>query len=335
MNNFNDIIGYSYIKEHIKKAIQLDKISHAYIINGEDGMGKKLIANVLAKSLQCESSQIEPCNKCVSCIMFNSNNHPDVIYIRPEKIKNAKSTKSIGVDVIRQKLNKDINIKPYSNKYKIYIIEQAENLTVQAQNSMLKTIEEPPIYGIIILLTNNYNALLQTILSRCVLLNLRPQSDDVVSSYINNYLNVNQDEVDFFVSFCGGNIGKAKKLIESETFNEIRETCITMINGIYEDSIVNVLNKVKELENYKNNIEDFLDIMISWYRDILIIKALNNKDKLVHSDKYSLLIKQSSRIGYNEVGNIIELIQKTKQQLSSNVNFQLTLEALFLKIKES
>mgnify|MGYP000849144551 FL=1 len=149
MSGFKDVVGHKDIIQYIQNAVEQDKVSHAYILNGAKGSGKKMLAKLFAMTLQCENSQSEPCGECRSCRQADSGNQPDIITIQHEK------PGSISVDDIREQLNGDIMIKPYSNRYKIYIIPEADLLTVQAQNALLKTIEEPPEYAIIFLLTEN------------------------------------------------------------------------------------------------------------------------------------------------------------------------------------
>ena len=139
MANFKDIIGQDQIKTHLLDGILQGNISHAYIINGETGSGRRLLASALTKALLCEnrSTQGDACGVCKSCKQADSNNHPDVRFVTHEKA-------SISVDDIREQLINDITIKPYSSAYKIYIIPDANKMTEQAQNALLKTIEEPP-----------------------------------------------------------------------------------------------------------------------------------------------------------------------------------------------
>lgn len=173
MGNFSDIYGYETIKEHLQSAISMGKVSHAYVISGGLGSGKKLIASTFAQTLQCEAGGVEPCGVCHSCVQAAGRNQPDIIWVGHEK------PGSIGVDDIRDQLVSDMQIKPYSSPYKIYIIDEADKLTVAAQNAMLKTIEEPPAYGIVILLANNPDVFLQTILSRCVVLDRYATQKDI------------------------------------------------------------------------------------------------------------------------------------------------------------
>ena len=178
MAKFADIIGQEQLKEHIQNAITSNKVSHAYIINGERNAGKEFIARIFAMTLQCEKGGVEPCNECHSCKQALSHNQPDIVYISHEK------PNSIGVEDIRGQINNDIGIKPYSSPRKIYIMNEGEKMTPQAQNALLKTLEEPPEYAVIFILTDNVEALLPTIISRCVVLNMKPVSDNLVKKYL-------------------------------------------------------------------------------------------------------------------------------------------------------
>ena len=199
---FEEILGNEMVKDHFKKAIQNHKISHAYILTGEAGMGRKSIANAFAMTLLCEKGGSEPCMICHSCKQVMSGNHPDLIYVTHEK------PGSIGVDDVREQINDTIMIRPYSSYYKIYIVDEAEKMTVQAQNALLKTIEEPPSYAVILLLTENANSLLPTICSRCVMLKLRNIKDQLVKRYLMEQLQVPDYKADVCTAFAQGNIGK-------------------------------------------------------------------------------------------------------------------------------
>ena len=175
---FKDILGHEQIKEHFQNAAAIGKVSHAYILSGEAGMGKKTLANAFAMTLLCEEEGKEPCMHCHACKQVLSGNHPDLIYVTHEK------PASMGVDDIREQINDTIMVRPYSSQYKIYIVDEAQKLSVQAQNALLKTIEEPPAYGIILLLTTNAASMLETILSRSIVLNMKPVESEAFTSYM-------------------------------------------------------------------------------------------------------------------------------------------------------
>ena len=184
MAGFHDIIGHDDIIRHLKNAIETGKVSHSYIFTGEPGSGKKLLAGTFAAALQCESGESEPCMTCDSCKKVIGKNHPDIITVTHEK------PGSISIDEVRDQVVRDVDIKPYCSPYKIYIIPDAEMMTVQAQNAILKTIEEPPEYAVIMLLTSNIDSLLPTIRSRCVRLDLKVVDDSLVKEYLMEHLQV-------------------------------------------------------------------------------------------------------------------------------------------------
>lgn len=176
MGSFKDVVGHKDIIQYLHNAISEDRVSHAYILNGERGSGKKLLARLFAMTLLCEEHGPEPCNHCHSCKQAESGNHPDIITVTHDK------PNTISVDDIRVQVNNTIDVKPYQGPYKIYIIPEADKMTVQAQNALLKTIEEPPKYAVILLLTENAELLLPTINSRCVMLKLRYIKDKLIKN---------------------------------------------------------------------------------------------------------------------------------------------------------
>ncbi|MCT4597104.1 MAG: DNA polymerase III subunit delta' [Vallitalea sp.] len=327
MYTFNEIIGYEDIKKHLQNSIEISKISHAYIIDGQKGMGKKLLANTFAKTLQCEKKEITPCDTCTSCLTFDSFNHPDIVYVKPSK-------KTIGVDDIRDQINRDINIKPYHYPYKIYIINEANTMTEQAQNALLKTIEEPPSYAVIILLSSNSNMFLPTILSRCVLLKLKPISSEKIMNYINQELNIPDYQAQLVTSFSQGIIGKAKELASSTDFFDMRENMISIVNVMLKDDEYELLNLSTKFDEYKDNIEDFLDLFLVWFRDLLIVKKIDDETYLINRDKYKTLLKQARVLSYNKISVIISNIRDAKRLLRQNSNFRLVIEMMILQTKE-
>ena len=328
MAGFKDIIGQENIKEHMQNAIRMDKVSHAYIIQGELGAGKEFIAKVFAKTLQCERTQEEPCEECRSCKQIDGKNHPDVIWVTHEK------PNTIGVEDIRTQLNQDIEIKPYYGPKKIYIISECEKMTVQAQNALLKTLEEPPSYGLIILLTTNAEALLSTILSRCVVLRMRPVEDSKIEEYLMNKLQIPDYKARVCAAFARGNMGKAKALAESEDFEHIKEEAVSLLKYIQDMEISEIIAAIKKINDYKFDISNYLDIIMVWFRDILLFKATKDPNTLIFSEEIGPIKKIADRSSYEGIEMILESLEKAQNRLSANVNFELTMELLFLTIKE-
>ncbi len=329
MAGFKDIIGQQQIKEHLHNALSTGKVSHAYIINGEKASGKEFIAKIFAQTLQCEQEGTEPCGECRSCKQTVTGNQPDIIRVTHEK------PGTISVDDIRTQVNNDIAIKPYSSKYKVYIINEAEKMTVQAQNALLKTLEEPPAYAVILLLVSNINALLQTILSRCVVLNMKPVEDELVRSYLMKELQVPDYKAEVCVAFARGNIGKAKALASSEDFDNVKAEALSLLKYIQDMEIQEIVAAIKKINEYKLEVSDYLDIIAVWYRDVLLYKATGDLNHLIFREEMGTIRKVASRSSYEGIENVIRALETAKKRLDANVNFDLVMELLLLTIQEN
>lgn len=329
MGGFKDVVGHRDIIQYIKDAVGQNKVSHAYILNGQRGSGKKMLAKLFAMTLQCESGEAEPCGECRSCIQANNGNQPDIITVKHEK------PASISVDDVRTQINGDIMIKPYSSPYKVYIVPEADLMTVQAQNAILKTIEEPPEYAVIFLLTENADSLLPTIRSRCVMLKLRNIKDKLVKKYLMEQMQVPDYQADLCAAFAQGNIGRAIMLAKSEHFNEIKEDAIQLMKYIDEMELSEIVAAIKEINRYKLEVADYLDIMTIWYRDVLLYKATKDVGGLVFGDQLKYIKQKASKSSYEGLEKILESIEKAKVRIKANVNFDLLMELMLLTIKEN
>lgn len=329
MSGFKDVVGHKDIIQYIQNAVGQNKVSHAYILNGQKGSGKKMLSRLFAMTLQCEKHGTEPCGECRSCRQAMSGNQPDIITVKHEK------PGSISVDDIRGQLNGDIMIKPYSSPYKIYIVPGADLLTVQAQNALLKTIEEPPEYAVIFLLTENADSLLPTIRSRCVMLKLRNIKDTLIKKYLMEHMQIPDYQADICTAFAQGNMGRAIMLATSEHFNEIKDNAIQLLKYINEMELHEIVSAIKEINKYKLEVTDYLDIITIWYRDVLLYKATKDVGGLVFGDQLKYIKEKASRSSYENIETILQSIEKAKARLKANVNFDLVMELLLLTIKEN
>lgn len=329
MTGFSDVLGHEQTILHMKHAIEMDKVSHAYIISGEKGSGKKLLADLFAQTLQCERKGTEPCMECQSCKQALSLNQPDIIRVIHEK------PNTISVEDIRTQINGDIMIRPYSSPYKIYIVDEAEKLSVQAQNALLKTIEEPPVYAVLLLLTTNAGMLLQTIRSRCVILELKPVSSPMVKNYLMEQLEVPEYHADICTAFAQGNVGKAKRLALSDSFSEMLEHALHLVKYIHDMEVVDTISDLKRINTYKMEINDYLDLLTVWYRDVLMFKATRDADSLIFSHELISIREKAQKSSYEGLECIIKSLEKAKIRLNANVNFDMALELLLLTMKEN
>ncbi|MBQ6844041.1 MAG: DNA polymerase III subunit [Agathobacter sp.] len=335
MAGFQDIVGHNKIIEHLKNAIKMDKVSHAYIINGEDNSGKMMLAETFAMALQCEEGKPEPCGNCRSCRQAKERNQPDIIFIGQDEMMEEKKTKSISVDEIRTLLNNDIVIKPYSSKYKIYIVDHAEKMNVQAQNALLKTIEEPPAYGVILLLTSNADSFLQTIRSRCILLNIKTVEEEQIKKHLMKKYQVPDYKAEICAAFAQGNVGKAIQLASSDSFNEMKQDVLSLVKKMEEVEIYELPLTIKNINTYKQSMEEYLDLMTLWYRDVLYLKSTDDVNNLIFKDEVYDIKKQAAKKSFSGIENILQAIELTRTRLKANVNFDLVIEMLLLAIKEN
>ena len=329
MAGFSDVLGHEQTILHMKHAIEMNKVSHAYILSGEKGSGKKLLAGLFAQTLQCQKRGTEPCMECRSCKQEMNRNQPDIIRVVHEK------PNTISVEEIRTQVNGDIMIKPYSSPYKIYIIDEAEKLSVQAQNALLKTIEEPPVYAVILLLTTNAGILLPTIRSRCVTLDLKPLAPGVLKDYLMRELEIPEYRENICTAFAQGNVGKAKRLALSGEFSEMLEHAVHLVKYIQDIEVADIITDLKRIDTYKMEINDYLDILMVWYRDVLMFKATRDADHLVFSDELISIREKVKKSSYEGLESVIKALDKAKVRLNANVNFEMALELLLLTMKEN
>ncbi len=329
MLGFEQIVGHEKIKEHFKQAALHRKFSHAYILNGEDGSGKGVLAKVFAAALQCErEGEGElPCGECRSCKQMESGNQPDVIWVRSDKA-------SIGVDVVREQINATAHIKPFQSDLKVYVVPNADDMTEQAQNALLKTMEEPPSYVVLLLLVEDVERLLPTILSRCMTIYLKPIADEQVVEYLIRECKVPDYTAKMSATFAQGNLGKAIRYAASEDFAEMKDRVMLILRHMGNMKVHEMVEAIKWIKQKKENVDDYLDLMGLWYRDVLLFKATNDANNLIFMEEFKYIAKEAGIRDYERLDSIIGALETAKIRLEANVNFDITMELLFLTLKD-
>ncbi len=320
------ILGNKLILNIINKSVKNKNFSHSYIISGDYGLGKKTIANYFAKSILC--SHTPPCGVCQSCSSIDNKNNSDIIYVAPT------TKKSLGVNDIRNEVIQKLHLKPYEHDYKIFIIDKCETMTIQAQNSLLKSIEEPPSYAIFLLLTENINNFLSTIVSRCITLKVKPVPTSDVFHHLINSTDVTEDTAKFLSFYSEGNIGVALDLINDDNFKTSRDKIIDYALSVADLNLVHTLKLVKSFDIFKDDIFKYLNILVSFYRDAIVFKETANEQFISNKDKMSLVISQSNLHTIKNLYKKLDAVITAKTQLNKNANFNLTIEVMLLKIKE-
>lgn len=318
-----DILGQERLLKNLKEALVQQRLAHAYLLEGQRGLGKKRVARWLAKSIACRGEGLKPCNKCISCRKIDNGNHPEVKWVQEDG--------SIKIDTIRE-LQKDLQLKPYEGSKKVHIICDAEKITPQAQNALLKTLEEPPGYATIILLTANGNSLLPTIISRCQRLKLLPVPLKEIEDYLVETKGIDTSKAKVMASLSHGIIGKALQLLGDEDFQERRKKAIEVTRDILYKKKIQVLENIEFFNEEREYIGEILDILITWYRDLLLYKDIQNDEFLINVDNTEEIIQQSHKISLENIKEMIFIIDETKNNFRSNVNFQINIEVMLLEL---
>ena len=292
---FDGIIGNNSIKQELEQIIKLNKLSHSYLFVGTEGIGKKQIAKEFAKMILCLGEE-KYCNSCKSCLEFDTNNNPDFTLIEPDGA-------SIKIEQIRQLQRKIIEAPIISNK-KVYIIDNADLMTKEAQNCLLKTLEEPPEFVTIILIGSKESEFLSTIKSRCMIIKFQNISDEEIKKYIKEKHQIDNLSENMLQMFQGS-IGKAENLVEKqELYNSISE----------------IIEKIKQLD-----LIDFLK------KADIIYKSQEDKKDILESINVLLFNKSKQDIRYL---NCIDIVEDTKKRLNSNGNYNMCIDSMLFKIWE-
>lgn len=323
---FNDIVGQQGIIKNIRNAIKDNRVAHAYLFCGPDGVGKSITASIFASALNCQKRGDDPCGVCPSCLRARDGNHPDIIHV---KIQRA----IIHVDEIRE-LQKDMIKKPYEKGVKVYIIHDAEKMNDEAQNCLLKTLEEPPQHVIIILLSSNQYSLLKTIVSRCQVMKFSRAPEGEIENYLRYKMGVDEKEARYIAAFSDGIVKKAEDYLNNEDQKKLRDDAIEIAISIHKDDKLHALSYTDFFLDHKDRVPYILDVMMSIFRDILIFSQCRDERYIINLDKRDIISRQCERFTYDSLNNIINCILETMDNIRSNVNFQLSIEMMLLHIQE-
>lgn len=324
---FQEIIGHHTVVELLKRALANQRVSHAYLFVGPKGVGKETTALQFARALNCLERADDACGECRSCRKYLSGNHPDFKMIRP--VEN-----SISIDQIRE-LQKDIVYKPYESGWKIYLIDDADLMTLEAANSLLKTLEEPPQYAVIIIVSARKEGILPTILSRCQVIQFHKLSREEVKSFLLSRPEILTDEMDAdeAVLLADGSIGQGLRLLHDGRLRDQRNKVLEFLLRLPEKSNMEIYELIQSLEMDKDlqRWDELLMVVKTFYRDLLMIQSSLGKEQIINQRHYQAM--QSVRYTVEELEKVIKLIERTNNVIKSNVDRELAFEVMLHKIK--
>lgn len=308
--------GYEIFHDELMKnlidSVHRGAASHAYIFEGDKGLGIRNAARLFAAALTCGNTDIAPCGACPSCIEAKADTNPDIIYV------NSGEKKSIGAEQMRD-LEEDVAIKPFNSARKVYIIEDGAQLTEAAQNVFLKTFEEPPEYAVFIIITENSSLLLQTILSRFTLIHFPNVSDEAVENYIRSKYPQETERISFLVKYCAGIPGAADSVINDENFEALRATSLEKLFSLISSDRRSAFVIEKFIEENKESFPQILDFWLSFLRDVTLLQT-GAGERLINIDKKDSLRQIAARINPEKTVKISEKVITSRKMTARYVN---------------
>ena len=324
---FAQILGQENAIAVLQNAIRHHRIPHAYLFAGDEGVGKKLTAVMFAKALNCRECEDDSCDRCVSCHKIDAGNHPDVRIIAPEG-------QFIKIDQIRT-LQKDVGYKPYEGKRKVYTLDHADTLRPEAANALLKTLEEPSADSLIILVTANVYALLPTVISRCQLVRFISFGVQKLTALLVQEHHLPPEQAHLIASLSEGSPGRAYAMDTTETLAKrefVEQLLKTLSSGLRDVRIL--FTYAEQLVEKKTEIQEFLDILLVWYRDMSILQAQGDPSLIANSDVIDRLKQAAVQLSVSQTRRLFDLVYQTKLDLLRNANLQLTLEVMLISLTE-
>lgn len=338
---FKNIIGQDSVIKVLEAAVRNKRWASSYLFVGSEGVGKRLTALAFAQVLNCQalsevkSSEVDACGKCLPCRKITQNNHPDVQVIVPESDK-----ASISIDQIRS-IQKNSFLKPLEGRQKIYIIDDAGTLTLEAMNCFLKILEEPPSKVIFILVTSNLLMLLETIISRCQVIKFNNLSRENVTAILVTRYGVSKETASLLSSMSGGSVGLAVTYRDYSVVSE-RENMVKLLDSLMEGNIPLLFQEAERLSKNKDDVQLWLNLFSSLWRDILITRIFSEspeanvpKELLINRDFSEYLKSKGENSSLACLKDQIEIILNTKALIQKNVNPRLALETMFLRLAET
>jgi len=317
---FKELYGHEKPISILKGTMAGDRVAHAYLFYGMEGVGKRTTASVFARALNCERED-PPCDACASCRKAEHNNHPNIITIRAEG--------QFKIGAIKE-LQARMAFRPGEGK-RVFILEEADRMNAAAANALLKTLEEPSAGNVLLLTTARSHALPMTILSRCQHLRFAPLPREEVARFLREKEGLDAEAAEILAAASGGSIGRA---IEMN-----REDYLILRNGILEhlaqDDPADLLKRLAFAGRFGTEREEILErlrILRGGYRDGLVLRETGKKENLMFRDRAGVIEAIATRLSGRDLLNNIAAVEAAMNAIAQNSNKSLTLEAMLIKL---
>jgi len=324
---FKKTIGQEKVKQLLARALENGQLSHGYLFEGPAGLGKRKMAKELAAAILCPLEEA-PCGHCNACKQVEAGTHAEFRWIQGQE---EGKEPVVSVDTIRS-LIKDIYLKPYEGEYKVYVVPEADTMTVQAQNALLKTLEEPPDHSIIILATPEPERLLPTILSRCQRLVFRPVKRETIQSYLEESKKMPGDKAASLAAFANGIPDRAVEMLEDESYQQQYKAFIQLTDSMLEKDYGIAIEKGEFMQRDKSQALWVLELWQEWLRDLHILIIGGEPDLLVHQNQENRLRKQAAYYNESTIPMIHQMMETAREDIRTHGNLAFIVEALLINL---
>jgi DNA polymerase-3 subunit delta' len=322
------IVGHEWATRMLQDAVMRNETSHAMLITGPESVGKMTLARVLSKAFLCKvEPEQRPCGQCISCRKMESGNHPDFMLVEPDEGKTI-----VTIDKIRG-VERFLLLTPLESEFKVALISSFEKANFYAANALLKTLEEPPTHGKLILLATDPDLLLPTIVSRSQQVNLRPVTADKIATALVKLWGLHPDEAEQLARIAGGRVGWAMRAATNPEVRAAMDNALSLLFDVMHQDLVSRFETAGTLARQTDNLVEVLEIWLTCWRDVLLLHT-GNAAEIIFREKEDALLEIAEFSNLHQTTRIINFVEDAITALQKNTNTLLLIENVVLTFPE-